>query len=421
MIRYWRSLEMFGWMATVLVAWSLTVGTVAAELLVYEPFAYPDGNLNGKSGALGTVGTWFSYDFLQDTWPNPQDGWRIHQEGDISGVYLSNQNPSNDPTGLNPWDGVVENLQTTGGYVGLAGPDDNGDPDPFNGEPGRWMDAFIALDPSVTSTFTAGSTTWFSFVSARGWDRNEESPQFMIASDPSPTSARGFSLDNFGSGIGGGGGPTRANYGDVFPAYFIGGVNNHTPGGYQDGVLGGHNGVQDEIAPNADSNGALEGGVQTMIWEEVDADGNFAPANIVVGKIEWDADTNGEDIVSVVRFLETDTLSESAFDTLVANQPPLSSANWPSNKPNLDQSQFDLINFSGTKYFVDEVRIGTTFADVAPSPTLSLPGDYNKNGMVDAADYTVWKDNFGSTTSLDADGNGDGTVDAADYTVWKDN
>ncbi|MEZ6101606.1 MAG: PEP-CTERM sorting domain-containing protein [Pirellulaceae bacterium] len=53
--------------------------------------------------------------------------------------------------------------------------------------------------------------------------------------------------------------------------------------------------------------------------------------------------------------------------------------------------------------------------------TGGVPGDYNKNGTVDAADYTVWKDNFGSSTNLDADGNGNGTIDAADYTVWKDN
>lgn len=51
----------------------------------------------------------------------------------------------------------------------------------------------------------------------------------------------------------------------------------------------------------------------------------------------------------------------------------------------------------------------------------ALLGDYNHNGNVDAADYTVWKDHFGSDAELDADGNGNGVVDAADYTIWKDN
>ncbi|MBB6431360.1 hypothetical protein [Algisphaera agarilytica] len=50
-----------------------------------------------------------------------------------------------------------------------------------------------------------------------------------------------------------------------------------------------------------------------------------------------------------------------------------------------------------------------------------LLGDYNQNGVVDAADYTVWADSFGSMVDLDADGNGNGVVDAADYTVWQDN
>ncbi|MBB6428387.1 hypothetical protein HNQ40_000193 [Algisphaera agarilytica] len=50
-----------------------------------------------------------------------------------------------------------------------------------------------------------------------------------------------------------------------------------------------------------------------------------------------------------------------------------------------------------------------------------ISGDYNLNGTVDAADYTVWADSFGSTTNLAADGNGNGVVDAADYTVWADN
>lgn len=53
-------------------------------------------------------------------------------------------------------------------------------------------------------------------------------------------------------------------------------------------------------------------------------------------------------------------------------------------------------------------------------PLPGIPGDYNSNGTVDAADYTVWKDSFGDMTNLTADGNGNGVIDAADYTVWKD-
>ena len=50
-----------------------------------------------------------------------------------------------------------------------------------------------------------------------------------------------------------------------------------------------------------------------------------------------------------------------------------------------------------------------------------LQGDYNGDGFVNAADYTVWADNFGSLTQLDAAGNYDGVVNAADYTIWADN
>jgi T5SS/PEP-CTERM-associated repeat protein len=54
--------------------------------------------------------------------------------------------------------------------------------------------------------------------------------------------------------------------------------------------------------------------------------------------------------------------------------------------------------------------------------TVGVPGDYNHNGTVDAADYTVWRDTLGQTgAGLAADGNHDQLIDTADYNLWKAN
>ncbi len=50
-----------------------------------------------------------------------------------------------------------------------------------------------------------------------------------------------------------------------------------------------------------------------------------------------------------------------------------------------------------------------------------LEGDYNGDGFVNAADYTVYRDTFGSTSDLRADGDASGQVDAADLGVWSVN
>ncbi|WP_442481650.1 chitobiase/beta-hexosaminidase C-terminal domain-containing protein [Aeoliella sp. SH292] len=57
------------------------------------------------------------------------------------------------------------------------------------------------------------------------------------------------------------------------------------------------------------------------------------------------------------------------------------------------------------------------------APPNELPGDYDGNLVVDAADYQVWKGSFGATIAVGtgADGNGDGVVNLADYTIWRDN
>jgi hypothetical protein len=47
-------------------------------------------------------------------------------------------------------------------------------------------------------------------------------------------------------------------------------------------------------------------------------------------------------------------------------------------------------------------------------------GDYQDDEIVDLADYVIWKTHYGTNTA-DADGNGNGTVDMGDYALWRDN
>jgi hypothetical protein len=67
-------------------------------------------------------------------------------------------------------------------------------------------------------------------------------------------------------------------------------------------------------------------------------------------------------------------------------------------------------------------RIDMGAVESQPNP---LPGDYNFDGIVNAADYTVWSDTLGSTTDLRADASGptvgtpNGIIDQADYDFWK--
>jgi len=60
-----------------------------------------------------------------------------------------------------------------------------------------------------------------------------------------------------------------------------------------------------------------------------------------------------------------------------------------------------------------------SFTVVAPA---FIVGDYNRNGVVDASDYTTWRQTYGSTVSgafANADGNGNSSIDAADFVIWR--
>ncbi|MEX2168718.1 MAG: choice-of-anchor Q domain-containing protein [Pirellulales bacterium] len=82
-----------------------------------------------------------------------------------------------------------------------------------------------------------------------------------------------------------------------------------------------------------------------------------------------------------------------------------------------DVPEFDQRGESFTRVLGGRIDIGS-FEIQAPQ----LIGDYNGDGTVNAADYTVWRDTLSSTTDLRANGNdSNNLIDTADYSVWTAN
>jgi GH25 family lysozyme M1 (1,4-beta-N-acetylmuramidase) len=78
------------------------------------------------------------------------------------------------------------------------------------------------------------------------------------------------------------------------------------------------------------------------------------------------------------------------------------------------ESPLDLNHYRGTLNDLQEYVVGG-------EPPLA--GDYNDDGVVDTADYTVWRDTWSrfNTTDMRADGNNNGTIDTGDRDVWAAN
>ena len=146
-------------------------------------------------------------------------------------------------------------------------------------------------------------------------------------------------------------------------------------------------------------------GGQTATWEHRISDGIWNVA-VTIG-----------DAVSV-----RDAISVAAEDRVFLSN--LDTAAGQFSTMNFETGVIDghlSMNFSDGGGITDDwnvTEIRLTRVGDAPE----LPGDYNLDGIVDASDFTVWRDQLGASTPLfaGADGNGNGIVDQADYNVWRD-
>lgn len=157
---------------------------------------------------------------------------------------------------------------------------------------------------------------------------------------------------------------------------------------------------------------------ELMIWiryDNVSPGGSLVATNVPIGGLHWDV-YHGAPWAS--------------WEHYVAYK-----LSWPSDSVSLDFRDFidDSLSrgYLDSSWYLDNMEAGFEIwtggeglrtdsfsAEVIPVPT--LPGDYNENGEVDAADYTVWRDALdgGSTATLpndDTQGTGQD-----DYTRWKD-
>jgi hypothetical protein len=86
-----------------------------------------------------------------------------------------------------------------------------------------------------------------------------------------------------------------------------------------------------------------------------------------------------------------------------------------------DVRSFDLTFMTGgVLSALGTMHIDDISAALVTAPVLA--GDYNQNGVVDTADYVVWRDSVGAMGGLlAADGNHDNEITQLDYNIWKAN
>jgi GH35 family endo-1,4-beta-xylanase len=86
------------------------------------------------------------------------------------------------------------------------------------------------------------------------------------------------------------------------------------------------------------------------------------------------------------------------------------------------KGEYDVtVNYDGVEYVVPAVVNDDMTVTVSLPFPISLPGDFNDDGKVDAADYVVWRRYENSSTPLPNDGGIGGVVGAAHFDLWRAN
>ena len=275
----------------------ITAAISHADLLVYEPFDYQPhndeimGRLEGRNGGLGFAEAW------KDTASAEGFAFIYDQRGNAEDVYGGDWG-----AGEPGWDGVVDNLPTMGGYVGISDWDRTGTPHSTR-----------KLARSAGEMAKAnGGVLWLSAV----WHMPNQSffppVGIALASDESGFKDRAIAMDGKADAIGAGNGRNFRERKRLNPVIWKQGEE----------VAG---------APGSNIDGKKD--------------------NIVILKFEF-----GEtDKVSTWHFTEDQEMTESAFNENAA-----------SASSDIDENTLNVLTICTIlpNNAMDEIRIGTDFKSV---------------------------------------------------------
>jgi hypothetical protein len=84
-------------------------------------------------------------------------------------------------------------------------------------------------------------------------------------------------------------------------------------------------------------------------------------------------------------------------------------------------TQFRLLHHRNPSFTGDDIAASFLVDNITAEAVVAPSGDYNGNGVVDAADYVIWRKALNEPAvpaGSGADGNANGTIDSGDYDFW---